>query len=765
MATMTLGTLIQFRRPIWPNPEDSVGREFGQIPKTKLSYWEATGPAQAAYQKLLPEVLAVLAEKQGPIPNSDFVWFSLYMVGPSPSAAAPFIMFASEQRSQRRQAMNHIKNSKILVEYPGMQAGEWAEAPHIGRQEQKGSSRESIYRELQIPDSITADAWISTGFQVSAVLTFYYPDRTTEATASVMIDINNICYYLVPSHVLFPPRPAMTTKTEIPGESYGEGFDFGYFMEDDYLSEDDRVATSLGSISSSSSSSPSSQEQSLNYNSTEYAMEFQSDSSSTTAQPPLLPHFFNQGESNAHENEAGTNCPVVSIDLDYALCRVRDTGTKPPSICLPLMPPTLESLAEPDENGTRVQVLTIHGLLNGYLSRPRTHVCLPNSSSYQEVYVASFESPVLPGDCGAMVYTALGGKVLGHIITGSAESTKQTAFVIPVKHVQEDILRRLDMLNSIKNPYHRSELPNPKHSESSSTTAAAVFSRHNPAIDSTNSFGMNSPQYGKTLEGVHTPPFLPIITSGQLVCGGADAPETVVQIDIHGTIDKGFFRSNGEWMTHGRDYFSCLCAFSLTPPCSDLVMNYVPDGSSTSYLVRGFAMSISAVASDSGSIELVQHTSKEKSSQTPQKERLFPKSLTQPFNSLSMYESSYGQASQDLFPIEHEFERLQIKQAIVNYGKSWAAHYQHFHIILELYADVGRQSPEQWMKVAQRKSARLVARAIHFGSLPVEGLSSLYGLEIRDTMMSPAYQKVDLTSSESAGLIATDIASPPPSPL
>ncbi|KAI1774757.1 hypothetical protein F4818DRAFT_72180 [Hypoxylon cercidicola] len=788
---MPLRTLIQLRRPIWPDPENSIGKEFGEIPKTKLSYWEATGPAKTAYQKLLPEVLNVLAEKQGPIPNSDFVWFSLYMVGPSSSTAAPFIMFASDQRSQRRKAMNYVKNSKILEAYPGMQVGEWAEAPHIGRQEQKGSSRVWTDRELETahnittPHSITADSFVSAGSQVSAILSFHYPNRTVKATASVEIDIDNIGYYIVPSHVLLPPRPTIATKAEAPGDLDNEGFDFGNFMEDQYLSEDDYLSTSLGSISSSSSGKSNSEEQSSNCDFTESPVDFGSVSSKTIAQPTPALHRPNQAESNPDGDETGTNCLVVSIDLDYALFRVTDNDTKASSIRLPELPSISESLAEPDENGTQVQVLTVHGLLKGRLSRTRTHVRLPNSSSYQEVYVAYLNSPVLAGDCGAMVYAVPGGQVFGHIITGSASSTGQTAFVMPLKHVHEDIFRQLNIVHRTKtrrtanaspisktdridvssdsdagrglyslpaddssigtfnvgmgNNNHRSALPNLEYpigySMSSPLFPSPTLS---PRMRYTNPGGMGT-QHHETQGGSHIPPLQAMTTNGQLVLRDTKFP---IKIDIHGTIDKGFFRSEGDWTCYRRNYFSCVCAFSLSPYYPNAVMQYVPNGSLESYQVFGFSMSISAVVSgsESRSIGLLQHTpQKDKGPvQRPEKVRLTPKPSTRPSteppHSPTVYKEYDAMASgateiyvEHSYPMEHAFERIQFTQATANNGKRWAAR-QYYHLVVELYADIGGQTPDRWLKVAERKSAKLTVRGRSPGHYQMErrGSTSSY---------------------------------------
>ncbi|KAI1101615.1 hypothetical protein F4804DRAFT_293249 [Jackrogersella minutella] len=743
MPTISLETFRKRKAPTWPNPQDSVGKEFGKIPKANLSYWEATGPAQTAYQKLLPKVLSVLAEKQGPIPNSDFVWFSLYMVGLSPSTAAPLIMFASDKRSQRRKAMEYVKDSKILEEYPGMQVGEWVEAPHIGRQKQKGSSRELTYGELEIPQIIMVEYSTPIESRGFTVLSFHYPDRIAMTTSSIEVDIDtdNIRYYLVPSHVLLPPQPTGEAKTEAPDDSDNEGFDFGNLMgddnpgEDDYLGEDDCPGEDgyPGGVHHPDedgifvmdddrpfSSSPDSKEESI-----------------------PTPHPSNQGDSEAYGYHAGANCPIVSIDLDYALCCVTGNDTHVPSIRLPSLPSIARSLAEPDENETQVSVLTMHGLLNGRLSRTRTHARLPNSSSYQEVYVVYFDSPVLAGDCGAMVYDASGRKIFGHIITGSANSTRKTAFVMPVKDVCEDIFRRLNMLyhtwtirtadashisltgrdissgsntglgprslpaddSSISTP--SAGMVNAHHRSTSPTLGFSARSfaaplRHHPVLDISDHIS------GLTNSDDLTPPLQAITTDGQLFYRNIDISESPIEIDIHGSIDAHLFQSSGEWTCYRQDSFNCACAFSLTPFYPIEMMHYVPNGSSIPYQILGFAMSISAVVSGSESMELVQHKPKTgEVFQKPELVKLSPRSSTQLPDSASIYQVSY--------PMEHTFERIQLKQASSNNVKNLPA-WGYFYLIVELYADVGSQSPDQWVKIAQRKSVRIMLRGRSSGN-------------------------------------------------
>ncbi|KAI1737308.1 hypothetical protein F4680DRAFT_218255 [Xylaria scruposa] len=235
-------------------------------------------------------------------------------------------------------------------------------------------------------------------------------------------------------------------------------------------------------------------------------------------------------------------------------------------------------------------------------------------------------------------------------------------------------------------------------------------------------------QYGKTSAG-NTPPLLPLVSHGQLVYSdmGAQGSGTHVKVDIQGVIDKGFFLSEGEWTCYRRNYFSCVCSYSLTPHFPNATMQFLPTGSTTPYQVFGFAMSISAVVSDSDSqsIDLVQHTPKRDKGPTakPEKVRLLPKPPQQASHSMGLYhqdhhasgsrtiyEGGYSQSGQGPYATEHTFERIQFKQATANNGKRRAAQ-QYYHLVVELYVDVGTQNPGgQYVKVAERKSAKMIVR-------------------------------------------------------
>lgn len=231
----------------------------------------------------------------------------------------------------------------------------------------------------------------------------------------------------------------------------------------------------------------------------------------------------------------------------------------------------------------------------------------------------------------------------------------------------------------------------------------------------------------------HIPPLQGVIQHGRLSYVNPHTPPTYVdKIEIQGTIDKGFFLSEGEWTCYRRNYFSCICAFSLDPPnITQAQIQYTPNGSPTMYDIFDFAMTITAVVaeSDTHQIELVQHTPKRDKGpiSRPDRVKLCPKHPTPtPLPLGSIYTNPhrigagaggggiYGDYShtQGSHPTEHTFERIQFKQATANNGKRRAAQ-QYYHLLVELHAHVGesgRGSPNQWLKIAQRKSAKMIVR-------------------------------------------------------
>jgi meiosis-specific transcription factor NDT80 len=241
------------------------------------------------------------------------------------------------------------------------------------------------------------------------------------------------------------------------------------------------------------------------------------------------------------------------------------------------------------------------------------------------------------------------------------------------------------------------------------------------------------PNYGpKSSQSI--PPLKDLTTLGTLQ--HTDGSGHQIKVDITGTIDKGFFLSDGEWTCYRRNYFSCICSYSLTPHYPQTGMQFTPNSSQQSYQVHALAMSISAVVSDNDghTIDLVQHTPKRDKGpmNTPSKVPMLPKPQGPSHHPVSlysghphgtdptslpgltsrMYDQPFGAAvgsGSGSVTTEHTFERIQFKHATANNGKRRAAQ-QYYHLLVELWADVGNQSPDKYVRVAYRKSEKMIVR-------------------------------------------------------
>ncbi|KAK8010573.1 hypothetical protein PG990_009538 [Apiospora arundinis] len=230
----------------------------------------------------------------------------------------------------------------------------------------------------------------------------------------------------------------------------------------------------------------------------------------------------------------------------------------------------------------------------------------------------------------------------------------------------------------------------------------------------TNPIRTMDPPYGAK-SNQNIPPLQGIQQHGQLAYATGHSP---IKVEINGTIDKGFFLSEGEWTCYRRNYFSCICSYSLTPNYPGAAMHYTPNSSATHYEVFGFAMSISAMVheSDTHTIDLVQHTPKRDKGPVsrPDRVELSPKPPQQTTHPLgTLYPDSHGHSHRlGVGGASGASTTASFKQATANNGKRRAAQ-QYYHLVVELHAhvgEIGRGVADQWMKVAHRKSAKMIVR-------------------------------------------------------
>ena len=199
-------------------------------------------------------------------------------------------------------------------------------------------------------------------------------------------------------------------------------------------------------------------------------------------------------------------------------------------------------------------------------------------------------------------------------------------------------------------------------------------------------------------------------------------PEQPIGVSIHAQSYKNLFLSDGEWTTYRRNYLSATVSYSLANYTPGARIRFQPiqkleEGEQpTIYEVYGFALGVAGIITDTGDrTEMVQHTPKrDKGPQMiPAKQPMAPKGSEQ--RDLGSYGDGRGAFSDGYLtggqslPTEHLFQRLQYRSATMNNGRRRAAQ-QYYNFRIELFADVGSQGPQQYVRVAHRQTFRVIVR-------------------------------------------------------
>ena len=183
---------------------------------------------------------------------------------------------------------------------------------------------------------------------------------------------------------------------------------------------------------------------------------------------------------------------------------------------------------------------------------------------------------------------------------------------------------------------------------------------------------------------------------------------------------KGFFRGEDEeWTCYRRNYFAMSAAWGAASDDGTEIKSHDPHlvfdpDSERCYSVIAFTVNITARVSDNPlqSIALVQHTPKRDKGpvNTPTYNPLGPTPLWQIRYGASRFSpGSSAQAMAQASQTTH-FDRLQFKKATANNGKRRAAQ-QHYEIEISLCAAIeDALGISRYIKIASRKSHRIVVR-------------------------------------------------------
>jgi len=101
--------------------------------------WDAIGPAgELSRGSLFKEIKRLLESRHEHLNEGESVpraiLFEVYMIGRNESLARPTILFCCERKPPRQRAVKLVRESLVLVEYPGVQLGDCSRPPGLTRQ-------------------------------------------------------------------------------------------------------------------------------------------------------------------------------------------------------------------------------------------------------------------------------------------------------------------------------------------------------------------------------------------------------------------------------------------------------------------------------------------------------------------------------------------------------------------------------------------------------------------------------------------------------
>lgn len=434
-------SLLQRPKPVWENPELSIG-PFCGVAKGGLKYRDAQGPAQEAYDQICTEIQQVLNSSCGPVRYSSAVVYDIYMVGRGASTAVPHIMFSCKQAKSRKQAVAAVRKSGIMQRSPGIELGHWEYPPHIlnlrllaasGITEDADFDQSaSDYFLRPIPDPDNSTETLAIQFEMSGSTDHHV------ATIGSVTEHNGKLFYVVPQHI-FPAPYTTDIDSELEDSSDCE---FGAFASDDQVSDEEAEFTSQYSISPPSSEADSDSESD--------AEDIFSEGELHEWTLPVPEESMTTRNSEIEYDETLhmplplpkggplkrlAKDPIVSSqDLDYALLEVDSdervlTG-------LPVMSEV--NVSRVSSEGAAVTTVTGAGhLLHGRLSGRVSYVRAPNAAAFQKAFMVDLNGPLHPGDCGSIVRDSTTGKIYGHIFLGSIESGM--AYIMPAAKILRDV--------------------------------------------------------------------------------------------------------------------------------------------------------------------------------------------------------------------------------------------------------------------------------------------------------------------------------------
>lgn len=421
--------------PSWANPEESIG-EFITMIDSRKRCWKAKGRAREVFETLAKDIKTHSDKCLDSIPGSDWVTWSIYMIGKNPQTAAPVVMFFCEERRSRRMVQDSVKQSEILKKYPGIKTGNAAFPPDLDQLEQLASDTKSLINNFNISLS-----------QNKLIVKFYHGNSTSTriATAGGIVHGNGDFYVFTAGHLFYKTSTSrlqrepklIDVEWEIDSDSDNESNSDTEIdtYDKEFVESTSRASESCSNDGSSDAPSTSNSPFSDDRNAINPLLSpmqaVRRRVSKTPAfedlSPTILEDRFGRKSGilpPSISTATGGHLVLLSADFDYALIKFKGSGLLAADdfegyeSAVNILRPT--HVLENTSKVTEIITYTVSGgLMTGTLHSTPSYTRLPNSMTFQKVYTVRLNGALVKGDCGSWVVDAESRGLCGHIVAGS----------------------------------------------------------------------------------------------------------------------------------------------------------------------------------------------------------------------------------------------------------------------------------------------------------------------------------------------------------
>ncbi|KAK8044206.1 hypothetical protein PG993_004230 [Apiospora rasikravindrae] len=433
----------------WLYSGSSTGRYLGslRVSVRRLDYWEAVGLAREEFTEVIqPNLISYLRENSAEISTSTCMLnLSLFMMGRSPLKTKPTIMFVSEDKKVRKEALNLAKKSDVLLEYPGFALGEcrliaeFAGQRQIGDYSDKPTSQPGGKTE-QV-ELFTDSTSSSVGSRVCA-RSKARPDRF--ATIGGLLIYRGTTLGLTVGHIL---HSESTTDVIEPDKSDDECEVIGLDYSDED-SDDEEGLIEFVDSTSLASGSPGALSDAASVSTFDTDEDAASSLSSRAHAEGAIGPVLDQSRAPAMNigseftSQAG-DIMFSSQALDYCVFSMEiSSHSQQPRPNTRIDLEDLDASLEHRPRETQVSVFTKRaGDIRGAMKAHSSYCRFPSATNFQEVFTAKLDRPLVAGDCGSWVFDTQTGKLFGHVVAASMGNTVIT--IMPASDVFRSILAQL----------------------------------------------------------------------------------------------------------------------------------------------------------------------------------------------------------------------------------------------------------------------------------------------------------------------------------